>query len=194
MKTCILLFLLLSCASNNKPNFKPSAKTPNSARIYVYWPRQWQSQWAEFQIDLNQTPVKILKNEGFIEILNPPAKSELKSHHVQDSKFIVLINVDVKPGKDYFFKLDTQPKELTLMSAWDDISAIGTIVNGMKSQMKLKEGRGSWQDAKNYIKHEQQKLEMEDKKKELGYHVLLPIDEALALKELESCCSSENVK
>jgi hypothetical protein len=183
----LLIFILVSCA-HNKPSYHPKPLSKGKSRIIVYWPRQWQSQWATFRLYANNEKLKILKNEHFYVIDHEPGMIEVKSHHTQDSNFIVLMTILTKADQVYFLKLDTQPKEVTLMSAYDDIMAVGSIVSGMKSEMRLKEGRGSWKDAKNLIDKEKAKAVMESRREALGYHVLLPMEEQVAVEEIKKCC------
>jgi hypothetical protein len=183
----IFLSLLLSCA-HNKPDYRPPSLAKGMARVTVYWPRQWQSQFGTYRLYVNNDKLKILKNEHYSILDHKPGDLEIRSHHTQDKDYIVLMTIAAKPDGHYFLKLDTQPKEITLMSAFNDITAVGTIVSGMKSEFKLKEGQGNWTDARNLINKEKAVAEMETKKKALGFHVLLPIDESIALEELKKCC------
>lgn len=182
------LSLLLSCAHKIEPDYRPRPLEKGLARVIVYWPKQWQSKWATFRLYANNQKLKILKNEHYYVIDHLPGNLEIKSHHTQDHSFIVAMTISAKANGSYFLKLDTEPKELTLMSAFDDIMAVSTIVSGMKSELKLKEGRGSWSDAKNLIDKEKAVAVMESKRQAVGYHVLLPIDEAIAVEELKKCC------
>jgi hypothetical protein len=183
----LLLLILVSC-THHKPNYQPRPLPKGMSRVTVYWPRQWQSKWGTYRLYANNQKLKILKNEFYYEIDQLPGPIEIKSHHTQDQAFIVTITLSAKPNKHYFLKLDTQPKEVTIMSAFDDIMAVGSIVSGMKSELKLKEGKGSWTDAKNLIDKEKAVAEMESKREALGYHVLMPVDESLAVVELIKCC------
>ena len=184
----LLLFLAISCAHEIKPYYRPKPLEKGMTRVIVYWPEQWQSKWATFRLYANDKKLKILKNEYYYIIDHVPGNLEVKSHHTQDKDFIVAITISAKANGQYFLKLDTEPKEVTWMSAFDDIMAVSSIVSGIKSELKLKEGRGSWGDAKNLIDKEKAVAVMESKRQATGYHVLLPIDQALAEEEMRKCC------
>lgn len=195
MRNITLGLLLVSACTTNNPNFKPKAPEPDAARIYVYWPRQWQSQWGKFKIYFNNMPYKILKNEGYLEYLQIEGEVEIKSHHFQDENFIVLTRLLAQKNKNYYFKLDTQPREVTLSSAISDVLSIGTVVNGVKSEAKMNQTKtADWDDIKNKIEYDEMKNEQAKLSKETGHHVLLPIEEAKAIAELKACCTSKETE
>ncbi len=190
MKKILLLFMM-GCASIT-PDFKQEEVIAGKSQIVFYWPSQWQSQWGRYIISINGEDKIVLRNEGYFSIRVDVGRIDISSRHFQNKDFILNTKLHAKSKKQYFLKLDTQPKEVTLMSAMGDITSVGTVISGLKSHQKLKEGRGSYKDASNYIKAEQLKLEMEHKKtKPLGFHVLTQIENDVALLELETCCSSK---
>jgi hypothetical protein len=193
MKHLLWLFFLVGCSSV-APDFELKQMVSHSGRIYFYWPYQWQSQWGKYLLSINDDRKIILKNKGFYSFDVKPGLVKISSKHFQFSKFKLSFELRVQKGKEYFFKLDTKPKEVTLLNALGDIATVTTVINGIKSHQRLKEGKGSLQDASNHISAEKQKLESEHNKKIDGFHTLEQKNQATALLELNTCCSSKNVE
>lgn len=193
MKLLFFFILVFACA-HKKPDYQdPKPQSQDKAHVTIYWPRQWQSQWGEFDFFLNEKPLKRLLNEGYFQFEVEPGEATLKSHHFQDEKFLLFTKLNLQKGRRYFMKLDTQPEDVSLLGLASDVMSVVTVVNGFKSELKLEAGKGSWKDLKNKIEKD---IELEDAKgeKAFGYHVIIPMKEEDAVKELKACCSSKRLE
>lgn len=192
----LLLATLFSCAHKAPHQTDPGKLPPHQGRIFVYWPRQWQSQWGKFDLYANDRPLKRLQNEGYLQFDHDAGPLTIHSRHFQEKDFEVQVSLKVLPGKTYYLKLDTEPKDLTLLSVYDATMKVMTLVNGVKSEIRLDSGKGAtWKDVKNIVEKEKTLAEMRVPKKEyLGHHVLIQQDSLVAEAELKECCSFERVE
>jgi len=164
----ITLLLVFTSCSSVKPDYLSKETNIKKAIVNLYWPRQWQSQWGKYKLYINNKPQVILKNEGYFGTYTNPGVVEIKTHHVQDEKFINIIKLKAQTGRQYFLKLDTQSEKVTIASAIGDITSTITIVDGDKEQAKTDN-------------------------KPLGHHVIIQVDSKVAKSELLTCCSSKNI-
>jgi len=162
---------MTGCAAPEK-DFRAKDPDDDRARIIVYWPHQWQSQWARYEISFNGIPFREVKDGGYVESLVPPGAVELKSRHFQDRNYYVLIQLAAQKKRNYYFKIDTQPEDVTLASVVGGVLSIATVVNGVKSQASMNQtGQASWSDVKNVAAYRGQQAETAEKARPIGYHV-----------------------
>lgn len=192
MKMKVLLFVLLLSGCASVPHdFHGEPPGTGSARVYIYRPHALEMMLAEYQISLQQKPVKILEDEGYFYLDVPPGKMDLRSKHTQDNE-IVMLPLDVAAGRTYFVKLDPEAEKLSLVEAVGDILAVGTLIRGEKARLNIENGRGDLGDVYNAVEGERARSGLKATRT-LGHHVLLEIEERAARRELQECCSSKRV-